>query len=300
VNYITLLLPDFLLILSGYLLCRLTALNERIWAPVESLVYFLLFPALLFTSIVKSRIELGSILFLSCGLGVTLCAVGCSVFLLPRMPLVRAYILPLSHAGGAQIAYRFNSFIALSLSERLGGSQGLFLMAMLIAVCVPIVNVFAVWPMAKQSDRHFFAELRQNPLIVTTVLALCFNFSGLEIPKLIEPTLTRMGASSIVLGLMAAGAGLKWQHLSMDKVLSVSLLSIRHILSPVLCILLLHFVSFSSTEAQILVTFSALPTASSCYVLASRMGYNGPYVAGLVTLSVLLGMLSIPLALSAV
>jgi len=33
-------------------------------------------------------------------------------------------------------------------------------------------------------------------------------------------------------------------------------------------------------------------------VLASRMGYNGPYVAGLVTLSVLLGMLSLPLALS--
>ena len=44
--------------------------------------------------------------------------------------------------------------------------------------------------------------------------------------------------------------------------------------------------------------FSAMPTASSCYVLASRMGFNGPYVAGLVTLSTLLGMLSIPLTLT--
>jgi predicted permease len=33
-------------------------------------------------------------------------------------------------------------------------------------------------------------------------------------------------------------------------------------------------------------------------VLAARMGYNGSYVAGLVTLSTLLGVLSLPFALS--
>ena len=31
--------------------------------------------------------------------------------------------------------------------------------------------------------------------------------------------------------------------------------------------------------------------------MAARMGYNGAYVAGLVTLSTLLGMLSLPFAL---
>jgi predicted permease len=43
--------------------------------------------------------------------------------------------------------------------------------------------------------------------------------------------------------------------------------------------------------------FSALPTASSCYVLAARMGHNGAYVAGLVTISTALGVLSLPWAL---
>jgi predicted permease len=43
--------------------------------------------------------------------------------------------------------------------------------------------------------------------------------------------------------------------------------------------------------------FSALPTASSCYVLAARMGYDGAYVAALVTVSTVLGMVSLPLAL---
>jgi predicted permease len=41
-----------------------------------------------------------------------------------------------------------------------------------------------------------------------------------------------------------------------------------------------------------------MPTASSCYVLAARMGGNGPFVAGLVTVSTLLGMASIPVWLA--
>ena len=52
-------------------------------------------------------------------------------------------------------------------------------------------------------------------------------------------------------------------------------------------------------QQAVLVIFAALPTASSAYVLAARMGGNGPYVAGLVTVSTLLGMLSLPLALTA-
>jgi predicted permease len=50
-------------------------------------------------------------------------------------------------------------------------------------------------------------------------------------------------------------------------------------------------------QTTVLLAFSALPTASSCYVLAARMGYDGAYVAGLVTLSTLLGMVSLPFAL---
>ena len=46
---------------------------------------------------------------------------------------------------------------------------------------------------------------------------------------------------------------------------------------------------------MIVVAFAALPTSSAAYVLAARMGGDGGYVAGLVTLSTLLGMFSISL-----
>ena len=53
-----------------------------------------------------------------------------------------------------------------------------------------------------------------------------------------------------------------------------------------------------SVPIQTLLIFSALPTSSSCYVLAARMGYHGAYVAGLVTLSTVLAAISLPWALA--
>ena len=52
-----LLLPDLLLIVIGAALCRFTALGRPIWDAVERLVYYFLFPTLLFNSILKSALD---------------------------------------------------------------------------------------------------------------------------------------------------------------------------------------------------------------------------------------------------
>ena len=52
-------------------------------------------------------------------------------------------------------------------------------------------------------------------------------------------------------------------------------------------------------QQAVVVAFAALPTAASAYVLAVRMGGNGQYVAGLITVSTVIGMAGLPLALAA-
>ena len=59
VNFAKLLFPDFSLILCGWLVCRYTALNRTVWQQVEALVYYFLFPVLLFHSIVRSPLDVG-------------------------------------------------------------------------------------------------------------------------------------------------------------------------------------------------------------------------------------------------
>jgi malonate transporter and related proteins len=297
VNYAQLLFPDFSLIVCGYLVCRYTALNRTVWEQVESLVYYFLFPVLLFHSIVKSPLDLASASSLISA-GILLGIAGIAMaYSLPHLPWLGRHIDSREHAASAQVAFRFNSFIALALADRLAGNQGLQLIAVLIGVCVPLFNVAAVWPMARHARRGFMGELVRNPLILGTATGLVANLLGFTLPVWLEPTVTRIGAASLALGLMAAGAGMQFGHLSQAKTLAVAVLSIRHLLMPLVALGLCRAFGLSPVQSTILLAFSALPTASSAYVLAARMGYNGGYVAGLVTLSTILGILSLPFAL---
>lgn len=85
--------------------------------------------------------------------------------------------------------------------------------------------------------------------------------------------------------------------LAKAKTLAVSVLTIRHILLPLVALAMSYLFRLNAVQSTVLLAFSALPTASSCYVLAARMGYDGAYVAGLVTLSTLLGVGSLTFAL---
>jgi malonate transporter len=297
VNFAQLLVPDFSLILCGYLLCRYTMLDRPVWDHVESLVYYFLFPVLLFHSIVKSPVDwratsslIGAGLMMGLG-GIAL------AYALPHLPWLRTRIDTREHAASAQIAFRFNSFIGLALAERLAGPQGVLLIAVLIGVCVPLFNVAAVWPMARHGQRGFVRSLLRNPLIIATASGLLGNLLGFRVPGWLDPAVGRIGAASLALGLLTAGAGMQFVTLARAKTLAVALLAIRHFILPLLAVLLARLWRLDAPQTAVLLAFSALPTSSSAYVLASRMGYNGAYVAGLVTLSTLLGMVSLPFAL---
>lgn len=297
VNFAQLLFPDFFLILCGYVICRFTALNRSVWQQVETLVYFFLFPVLLFHSIVKSPLDLAAASSLiGAGLCLALGAIAMS-YSLPYWPWLGRHLDRRDHAASAQVGFRFNAFIGLALAERLAGPEGLLMIAVLIGFCVPLFNVAAVWPMARQAQKGFLRELVRNPLIIGTASGLVANLLGFRMPDVLESSVSRIGAASLALGLMAAGAGLQWGSLRQGKLLSVSVLLIKHLVMPLMALGLSVAFGLSPTQSTILLAFSALPSASTCYVLAARMGYNGPYVAGLVTLSTLAGMLSLPFAL---
>lgn len=285
-----LLLPDFLLIVVGFLVCRYTVLGRPVWESAEKLVYYLLFPVLLFTSIVRNPLNPADAAALAAG---GLATVGLGIVLayaLKRWPGTD----PTLHASGAQVAFRFNSYVALAMAERLGGAAGVAQMAVLVAVCVPLCNAGAVLPLARHGGQHLGRELLRNPLILSTLGGLVANLLGLQFPDAVGTVLQRIGQAALPLGLMAVGAGLQLGGLTASPSLAAALLAIRHALLPVFALLFGLWLGLPALQLTVLVAFAAMPTASSCYVLAVRMGGNGPFVAGLVTVSTLLGMLTLP------
>jgi malonate transporter len=290
-----LLLPDFLLIALGFLICRYTPLNRPVWDGAERLVYYVLFPVLLFGSIVRSPLSLAALAGVG-AVGLAVLAVGIGLaFALGRMPGVDAR----AHAAGAQVAFRFNSYVALALSERLAGASGVATMALLVAIAVPVVNVAAVWPLARHGGHGYGRELARNPLIIGTVSGLLANALGWQFPEAVATTLQRIGVAALPIGLMAVGAGLRFGALRDAPRLAAALLAIRHVVMPAAALALVLIAPLAPVQKLVLVLFAAAPTASSAYVLAARLGGHASFVAGLVTVSTMLAMLTVPAALAA-
>lgn len=290
-----LLLPDFMLIVVGWAVCRWTPLNRGVWDGAERLVYYLLFPVLLFSAIVRNPLQPAALLQLA-GSGIAVVSLGIVMaYALRWWPGVDARL----HASGAQVAFRFNSYVALALAERLAGSAGVAWIALLVALCVPLCNIAAVWPLARHGGQGYLRELARNPLILSTLAGLAFNLLGLRLPELATTTLGRIGAAALPIGLMAVGAGLTFGGLRAAPGLAAALLAIRHAVLPLAALALVITLALPPAQQAVVVAFAALPTASSAYVLAARMGGHGGFVAGLVTLSTLIGMVGLPLALLA-
>lgn len=289
-----LLLPDFLLIVLGLALVRFTALNRSVWDGVERLVYFVLFPALLFSTTSRGHASLGDTRdFVIAGAAMLLIGIGLSYLAFWSRKADRRCV-----ASGVQTAFRFNSYIALAVADRVGGPPAVSLVAVLIAVGVPLCNVAAVWALARHAQSNVWRELLRNPLLIATVAGLTVHSLGLSLPEPIVPALDRLGHASIALGLMTVGAGLQWRGLHRELPVGLWFLSIRHLLLPLSAMALAWAFALPPLQALVLVLFAAMPTASSAYVLAARMGGDGPYVAGLVSLSTVLGAFSIPVFLA--
>ncbi len=283
------LFPDFALILLGFALARGTDWGAPFWSGLEKMIYYVLFPALLFYSTARTQLDFGSTGRM---LQVTLLASAGGIALgWLAKPLYR--VKPMVFESGVQTAFRFNSYIGLAIASRLAGEQGTSLMALIIGFAVPLANMAAVHALVHRSG-GLLAELAKNPLLIATACGMAFNLLGLPLPEVVGATLSRMANASIAMGLITVGAGLRLSGLHEAKGMASHFLAVKLLAVPAIGLALARWYGLPALQLQIAVAFCALPTASSAYVLAARMGGNGPFVAFLISAGTLLSAATLP------
>ena len=293
-----LLLPDLTLIAIGFALNRSFIRDAAFWPVLEKLTYFVLFPALLFVTVSRTPIDPQ---LAGPALGAVLGAIAAGMVLgYLAQPILKPYAR--QFASGVQCAFRFNSYVFLALSHRLAGEAGLSLAAVIIGVAVPPINVAAVWPLARNAGGGIARELVRNPLLVATVAGLAANLLGLRLPSLAATTFERLGSASLVLGLLSAGAGLRLgaftsaDRRAQSKTLTLAtwFVAVKLAAMPAIALLLARWLDLPPLSAQIVVAYAALPTAPASYILASRMGGDGAFVALLVSATLIASALALP------
>ena len=290
-NTVLLLLPDFSLILLGILIRRWMTFGENFWAGLEKLVYFILFPALLINSLVKAKLDLLSAFPLLATAFVAIVA-GMLLGLLPRM---FSKVPALTFASMYQCAFRYNSYIGLAVVSMLFGQSGVATLGIIIGTAVPLVNVVAIGMLARHGQLGLWREVLRNPLIWATIIGLSLNLVGHVPPAPVLAFLGRLAEASIALGLLAVGAALQMGGASGVKGLAAWLIVVKLLLLPLVAVFVGPLLGLSGLYYQVAVLFAALPTASSAYILAVRMGGDGKSVAWLISASTLASMLTLTL-----
>lgn len=279
-----------MLIIFAWGLNRYTALNREIWVALEKVVYWILFPSLLISSASRAKLiwadNIPMLILLALSM-ILMALIAHSAKWLWKPDSVNLH-------SGIQTSFRFNTVIAFAVAGRIGGEDGLALIAIAVAALVPLSNTLSIITLAQNSKQNILLELAKNPFVIATVIGLFLNFSQIELPDFIHSNLQRMGNASIPIGLMTVGAGLTWIGAKKDMALVFYWTGLKLIMFPLIVYIGASLIELPYPQRMTAMIIACVPTATSAFVMATRMGGNGAIVSLTISVMTLTAALTIP------
>lgn len=289
--------PLFLLILLGAALGYGRWPSTTFWPQMERLIYFVLFPAMLVSTLATadvSQVPVGRLALVLLG------AIGVFGFLLWRLHTWLG-LTPAAFTSVFQGAIRFNTYVGVAGAAALHGSVGATTAAVAVALMVPVVNVLCVasfvaaGTLGSAGLGKSALALAKNPLILACLAGIALNLTGIGLPGWSLDGIELLGRAALPLGLVAVGVALRPAALlRLDRgVLATN--SVKLLLMPALVLLLAWVLGLDAVNRDVALLFAALPTATSAYILARQLGGDAELMAAIITGQTLLAMLTLPL-----
>jgi len=298
IHFVNALIPVLALIALGYGLKRLEFLSAAVWAGIEKITYYLMFPALLINTLASQDLagRPWSSLFLISTL-VLLITAGLLWLYFALTHRTPAATFTSIFQGGV----RFNTYIALSVSGAYFGKEGLALVSvalgsMIVVVNILCVGVFVFYGKAEaRSAKTFASQLVMNPLVIGCVIGWLLSLTGIGLPWVSSEIFEIIGRAALPLGLLAVGAALRpsliWGHTPAILVASLA----QFIIKPALTLALCAAFGLSGVAAGVLLIVFIAPTASSAYILARQLGGDLETMASIITLQTIVAFGVMPI-----
>ena len=292
--------PIFLIIITGYLLSVTRVVGESVWSAIEHICFYLLFPFLIIRTL--SRADLGDLPILDFMTVLMVAILGMSALLIMTQALVwrRHPESGPSFTSIFQGATRFHGFVAIAIIGPLYGDDGVTLGALALSIMVPLLNTISVIVLSiygrSDTPPEFAAVGRKiltNPLILACAAGLAFNWLG--IPDILFSTIDIIGDGGLGLALLAVGAGMRFGQAAQHKMLLTIGVLTRLIGMPSIVIVMSWLVGLEGLPRTVAIIAGAVPTASSAYVMARKMGGDAALMSSIVTFQVMAAFFTLPL-----
>ena len=300
-SILTSLVPVFVIIICGYAFKRSGFPGDDFWPGTERIVYYFLYPALLFSSSAGASWEFFSVASMVWAILAAMFVMSGLVLLLrPRLTGNDA-----SFTSVFQGSLRFTSYIGFAAAFSLFGDKGLYLAAVFITVMIPVVNILCVMVLVRYGGQKgswywIFTTVIKNPLILACLAGMAFNLLGLQLPEMAANFTTIIGRGSLPLGLLAVGASLQMTSIKKagKEVLYASLLKL--LLMPLLMWLSCTLLEVDRLSTAVAVLFAALPGSPLSYILAKQLGGDTKLMSSIIAVQTGISMVSLPVVIALV
>ncbi|MEX3017063.1 AEC family transporter [Gymnodinialimonas sp. 202GB13-11] len=255
---------------------------------VTRLAMTLAVPCLIFTALVSADIDAGAVL--SLGLATALAYGVAAVLVLGLLRLIgrnlRAFSAPLTFGNTGNLG--------LPLALFAFGDQGLGLAVVVFAIMAIVMFTFGLWMVAGAANP---LRVLKEPILWASVLGVVFLSLDLTPPEVAMNALGLMGQMGIPLMLLTLGAAVaRLKPAGVVQALGLSLAKLAIGLAA--AIVAVWALGLTGLPAAVLILQMVTPVGVTSYLLAERYKQEPEAVAGLVVISTLLAIATLPVTLS--
>jgi predicted permease len=301
-SILTSLIPVFIIIISGYVLKKFRFPGDDFWPGVERMVYYILFPALLFSSSAGASWEFYSVAAMVWAiLGALLVMSSLLLLLRPRLSKKDA-----SFTSIFQGSIRFTSYIGFAAAFALFNEEGLYLTAIFVTVMIPVVNILSIMVLVRYGGQKgggwywIFTTVIKNPLVIACLAGMLVNTLGWQLPAMIENLTTILGRGSLPLGLLAVGASLEIKSIKSSGTEVVYACLLKLLLMPFLMWLSCFLIGVDSLSTAVAVLFAGLPGSPLSYILARQLGGDSKLMSAIIAVQTGVSMITLPIIITLV
>ena len=290
--------PIFLIMMLGVILKRKSMVDEKSLNVMNSLIFRLFMPTLLFFNIYN----MGDLSTLSFD-NLKLLAYA---FISILTVLFLAWLIYMPNVKDRkklsvliQGVYRGNFVLfGIAIADSLYGKESLGTVSLLTAIVIPTFNVIAVILLEYYSGREIsklklLKQVFKNPLIIATLTAIVFLVLKISIPKPVYKAIGDISKIATPLAFLVLGAGLKFGNILKNLKYLISVNILRLIGNPLITVGIGKLVGFQGIELVALLSMSACPTAVASYTMAKEMNADGDLAGEIVATTSMLSIFTI-------
>jgi len=287
--------PIFLLIFLGYFLKRIKLLSKSTIGTMNKILFNVLFPVLIFNSLYSATFEqafnLRVIIFT---ISYLLIVFALAMIIIPRLE-------PQNAKKSVLIQGWFRGFTLLfgfPIVSDLCGPESTALLALVVALAVPLRNVLAVITLELYSDtkpsiRVMLKNIILNPLIIACAAGLAAMAFEFDMPTIIKKPMEDIAKVASPIALILLGGFFEFSKVKNNlKQILIGVLG-RLVITPVIFMGAAILLGFAGIELASLLALCCVPIGTSTFVMSHQMGGDSELAVQLIVIGTIVSAVTI-------